>query len=220
MALVPMELLRRSGMERGEVPAAELLASGASQVTASLVTYNPAPVRKHVLRTDIYAPAWLEQPTTAVALFYRDEVASFAASEPGTFVSSNAGASEVSAHALADSPRPWDPYMFEVRFALDETSPGLKQGTVGWIKLVRRARQSSVVPAGAVLESPDGPYVLVFSKEEGTVVKRPVETGKVLLGLANLASGLQSRELVVSSNVFFWDAERRLARAQRGEAPR
>ena len=67
-----------------------------------------------------------------------------------------------------------------------------------------------VIPAGAVLEDSDGPYVLVVS--------RPRRRGQAALDrgrahdhrVAAVISGLELREQVVSVNAFFWDAERRL----------
>jgi multidrug efflux pump subunit AcrA (membrane-fusion protein) len=79
-----------------------------------------------------------------------------------------------------------------------------------------------VIPANAVLQSPAGPYVLVFARDRGTASKRSIEIGRTTTGLAAVTSGLGLREMVVSVNAFFWDAERRLhadARAGGGGAP-
>jgi hypothetical protein len=67
-----------------------------------------------------------------------------------------------------------------------------------------------VIPAGAVLESPEGPYVLVIGQDQRGASKRPVSIGRTVTGLAAVVGGLALREQVVSANAFFWDAERRL----------
>jgi hypothetical protein len=67
----------------------------------------------------------------------------------------------------------------------------------------------------AVLQSSEGPYVLVFNPARGSASKRAVAIGKVFSGMAAVLSGLSSRELVVSMNAFFWDAERKLSADQR-----
>jgi multidrug efflux pump subunit AcrA (membrane-fusion protein) len=78
------------------------------------------------------------------------------------------------------------------------------------VKFPARPRHIQVIPAGAVLESPDGPYVLVIAPGRGTASKRFVDIGRTVSGLAAVVGGLDLREQVVSANAFFWDAERRL----------
>jgi multidrug efflux pump subunit AcrA (membrane-fusion protein) len=67
-----------------------------------------------------------------------------------------------------------------------------------------------VIPAGAVLESPEGPYVLVIGGDRRSASKRPISVGRTVTGLAAVVGGLALHEQVVSANAFFWDAERRL----------
>jgi multidrug efflux pump subunit AcrA (membrane-fusion protein) len=69
-----------------------------------------------------------------------------------------------------------------------------------------------VVPYAAVLESSEGPYVLVASTDGRTLTQRRVEIGRVLGGLAVVLSGLHVQERVLVRSAFFVDAERRLYR--------
>jgi hypothetical protein len=48
------------------------------------------------------------------------------------------------------------------------------------------------------------------SGPDGAATRRAIEVGRITTGLAAVLSGLDLRELVVSVNAFFWDAERRL----------
>ena len=76
--------------------------------------------------------------------------------------------------------------------------------------LSRLGASRLVVRAGAVLESPEGPYVLVVSEDRRTVTKRPVEVGNVIYGYAAVVSGLRENENVAATHTAFLDAERRL----------
>src|SRR4029077_15408776 len=98
----------------------------------------------------------------------------------------------------------------------------LPPGAAGWVRLDPKSREALGGPALAVVQSGDGPYVLVFTPARGTVAKRPIEIGKIFSGWAAVLSGVNPRELVVSMNTFFWDAERRMQpdqRAQSGAIP-
>jgi hypothetical protein len=70
-------------------------------------------------------------------------------------------------------------------------------------------RNDLVVPDSAVLDSPDGPYVLVVSDDRRTLIKRHIEIGTVLYGYAAVVAGLRENEYV-AGKAFFLDAERRL----------
>lgn len=66
------------------------------------------------------------------------------------------------------------------------------------------------VPASAVLQSPEGPYVLV-SIGDLRFEKRPIAIGETFLkeGFAVVLSGLRVNERVVARATFFFDADRR-----------
>jgi hypothetical protein len=73
-----------------------------------------------------------------------------------------------------------------------------------------RTRSALVIPAAAVLESREGPYVLVASDDGRTFTKRAVTLGPVWNGLAVVDAGLGEGEPVLAARTFFVDAERRL----------
>jgi multidrug efflux pump subunit AcrA (membrane-fusion protein) len=72
-------------------------------------------------------------------------------------------------------------------------------------------RDLEVVPRSAVLESGEGPFVLVSSPEARLTV-RPVEIGRVLGDYAVVLSGLRLQDRVSVRSAFLLDAERRLRR--------
>ena len=210
---------------RGAIDASELLASGAGRFAPHLVGDSPSPVRRHVLRDALYAPAWVAREGEAIALVYADEAAALESAERATFSpTADPGAAWEARRAPAPIERS-DRSTSRVRFELARPSGSRAAlpapGTVGWVRLKPRPRSAEVVPANAVLESADGPHVLVVSAARGTVSRRAVELGRVSTGLAAVLSGLDLREEVVSTNAFFWDAERRLRDARRiaGEGP-
>jgi hypothetical protein len=79
-----------------------------------------------------------------------------------------------------------------------------------------RPRQVVGVAASAVLQSPEGPYVLAWSGHGYTFVKRPIEIGETFFkhGLAVVLSGLQPNDRVIARSTFFVDADRRLGDAR------
>jgi hypothetical protein len=78
------------------------------------------------------------------------------------------------------------------------------------LALPPRPRQVLTVPASAVLQSPEGPYVLV-SVGGLRFEKRPIAIGETFLkeGFAVVLSGLRVNERVVARATFFFDADRR-----------
>ncbi len=201
------------------IAAAQLLSKAAGGLASNLVGYYPSPVRQHVLRYEIYAPAWVEHDNLVIAQLYDDQLPTLEPDERASFAptaslsADTAAARDVRrvADTAAQAPwQPWDRSTSLVRFTVEAGASPLPAGTVGWVKFARRPRQMMVIPAGAVLESPEGPYVLVLSRADGAAKRRAIEVGRITTGVAAVLSGLNLREQVVSVNAFFWDAERRL----------
>lgn len=221
MALVKAGVLPRDSgapREAGEgddsIEAAQLLTAAAGGVAPMLLTYSPAPVRRRVLQQEALAPAWIDGDAVAVVL-YNDQLSTLAPDERAAFCATSDPKTALDIRNRGGPAVPWDRSTSVVRFGLSAKPTHPPTGTPGWVKLARKPRESVVVPAMSVLQSEDGPYVLVFSPGRGTVAKRPVEIGKMFSGFAAVVSGLSLRELVVSMNTFFWDAERRLQAEQR-----
>ncbi len=193
------------------IAAAQLLSKAAGGLASNLVGYYPAPVRQHVLRYEIYAPAWVEEDNRVAAQLYGDQLPTLEPDERASFSPTAEPIAARDVRYVAGTPaQPWDRSTSLVRFAVEAGAAPLPAGTVGWVKFARRPRQMLVIPAGAVLEDSEGPYVLVFTRADGVARRRAIEVGRITTGVAAVLSGLDLREQVVSVNAFFWDAERRL----------
>jgi multidrug efflux pump subunit AcrA (membrane-fusion protein) len=205
-----------AGGEGDAIAAAQLLTKAAGGVATSLLTYNATPVRRRVLPREPLLPAWVDGDAVAV-LLYDDELGTLASDEHATFFATSSPDVAVDLRYRGGSPAAWDRSTSVVRFDFAEPTAAraAPPAMPGWVELARKPRESVVVPAMSVLQSTEGPYVLVFSAERGTASKRPVAIGKMFSGFAAVVSGVLGRELVVSMNTFFWDAERRLQAEQR-----
>jgi hypothetical protein len=172
-------------------------------------------VRRHALLPvlrELRGPASIGDDRTIVALFYNDQIEAMTPDEPGTFVVGGAPATTVAVSRTTDAPLPWDRSTSRVRFRTARPSAGIAPGQVGWLEVAPRPRQVLAVAASAVLQSPEGPYVLAWSGHEYTFVKRPIEIGETFQkhGLAVVLAGLQPNDRVIARATFFIDADRRL----------
>jgi hypothetical protein len=177
-------------------------------------------VRKHFFTTDVRAPAWVDGDGSVAAILYRDEVLTVAPDEQGVFAPSAPDGVAAEVHLAGEPPAPWDRSTVRVRFQANP-NPGrpLRPGEVGWVRLAAKRREVPSVPSYSVLDSADGPYVLVASADGHRVSKRAIEIGRVFGGMTTVVSGLRPRERVVVSAAFFLDAERRLQHAAEIEVP-
>jgi hypothetical protein len=159
------------------------------------------------------APAWAESDETGVALLHRDEAKLLEPNEEALFYPSarpkNGSPPGIKVHATNEPSVWWDRATALVRFHVDSGAK-LSPDQTGSIKFATRIRKGLVVRASAVLESPEGPYVLVVADDRRTLTKRPIEVGTVLYGYAAVISGLRENESVAVAHTFFLDAERRL----------
>lgn len=178
-------------------------------------------VRKHALLPvlrELRGPAWTEDDGVVSAIFYNDQLDVIPPDEEATFRYSDAPAITVSVRRTNDAPVAWDRSTSRVRFRTSKGSGRLTAKQVGWLEAAPRARQVTAVAASAVLQSPQGPYVLAWSGHEYTFVKRTIEIGETFQkhGLAVVLSGLQPNDRVIARATFFVDADRRLG-ANAGE---
>jgi len=155
---------------------------------------------------------------TLTAIFYNDQIQAMAADESGTLSLSRSPEITLAVRRTPDPPVPWDRSTSAIQFRLDTrvdhsatARAAIVPGDAGWIDLERKARDLLVVPASAVLQSPEGPYVLAVVRP-GRFEKRPIEIGETFLkhGFAVVLSGLKLNDRVVSRAAFFMDAARRL----------
>jgi hypothetical protein len=200
MALEPVTRQRNLEVrtEPAEVRTPEEAARGGSYV-----------VRPMVFTDNVRAPAWVDSPATLAAHLYLDEVATVEPGTRGTFSAAAAPSVQVEAILSADPPKPWDCCTSLVHLRIDETAP-VHQGATGWLRFPPKVRHATLLPASAVLPSPDGPYVLVADRDQQTWQPRSVHLGKVFFGHALVLSGVNEGDSVAVDGLFFLDAERRL----------
>jgi hypothetical protein len=168
---------------------------------------------------EMRGPAWVDDDGALTAIFYNDQIQSLAADEPGAFSLARAPQTTIAVRRTSDAAVARDRSTSLIRFRLVDgpAAPsarargGLAPGQVGWIELERKSREVLSVAASAILQSPEGPYVLALIPG-GRFEKRPVELGETFLkqGFAVVLSGLRDHDRVVSRAAFFLDADRRL----------
>lgn len=153
--------------------------------------------------------AWAESGDTGIALVYRDQAKLLVAGEEGQFVSLNGPGATSAVRVGSEPPEPWDGSTVRVRF---RAAPGvaLAANATGSVKFATRLRHDLVVREGAVLRSPEGPYVLVATNDRHTLTKRRVEVGSIMYGYASVISGLKEDEWVVALHASTLDTARRL----------
>jgi Heavy metal binding domain len=169
---------------------------------------------------ELRGPALVGGDRALEAIFYNDQIAALSADEAATFSLTRSPRTTFAVHRTRDAVVPWDRSTSRVRFRLDAGVPAsasaaaaaaLSPGQAGWIEVERKVRDVLTVPASAILQSPEGPYVLAWAGA-GRFEKRPIEIGETFLkqGFAVVLSGLQLHDRVVSRAAFFLDADRRL----------
>jgi Heavy metal binding domain len=215
----------RMALERvGRSPAAPTRASALD--TADLAAVEN--VRRHNIvdfvrrrsllgpERELRGPAAVGPGGTLDVLLYDDAIASLDVDEVGTFTPAAAPKRHFAVRRDGGPSERWDRSTSHLRFRLtgagsDEKRP--RAGEVGWVELAPRPRQVLAVPASALLQSPDGPYVLAWTGRGFDFQKRRIEIGETFLkqGFAVVLSGLQVNERVVGRATFFLEADRRAA---------
>jgi hypothetical protein len=158
--------------------------------------------------------AWAAKPDAGYALVYKDHAKLLVAGEPGQFWSLSGPGAGSAVRFGSEPPEPWDESTVRVWF---HAAPGvtLPANGAGSVKFATRNRDDLVIREGAVLRSPDGPYVLVATDDRHTLTKRRIEIGSIVYGYAAVVSGLKEDEWVVATHAFALDTARRLGwRAQ------
>jgi hypothetical protein len=153
------------------------------------------------------------------ATFYADQIEALAPDEEGTFHPTQTPELALAVRRTADPPTRADGATSLVRFSIAARGRGrardsgrLHAGQAGWLQLASRPRQVLGVAASAVIQSPEGPYVLAWSGHGYEFVKRPITIGETFLkqGFAVVQSGLQVNDRVIARATFFLEADRRL----------
>lgn len=189
-----------------------LTALRASTEASNLLRFSVAPARRNAVPGEVFAPAVIQHDGTIAARLYRDELATLAPDERAEFVPSASPDAAVAIRRAAGEAKPRGG-LVEVGFRPERGAAAPPAGQIGWVKLAYRTRDMLIVRTSSVIQSADGPYVLVFSAQRGTVSRRRVEVGTEYMGLTAIVSGLRDKEFVVMANTFSFDAERRLQAA-------
>jgi hypothetical protein len=165
---------------------------------------------------ELRGAAWVDADGSIQAVFYRDQADVIASGEPGSFSLTGSPGASVAVRRSQAPALPWGRAMSRVRFELDAEPRAsdvalLEPNQPGWLELKRKAHSVLAVPASALLQSPEGPYVL-RSLGGFRFERRAVEIGETFLrqGFAVVLSGLQAQDRVVAKAAFFLDADRRL----------
>jgi hypothetical protein len=153
--------------------------------------------------------AWAESRDTGIALVYKDQAKLLVTGESGQFWPLTGPGDGFAVRVGDEPPEPWDGSTVRVRF---HAAPGvgLPANGAGSLKFATRLRRDLVIREGAVLRSPEGPYVLVATDDRHTLTKRHVEIGSIVYGYAAVVSGLKEDEWVVARHTFALDTARRL----------
>jgi hypothetical protein len=168
------------------------------------------------VQSELRGPAWFDDHGdrgTIAAIFYNDQIEAMAPDEPGSFRLTGAPETTFAVRRTIDAPVAWDRSTSVIRFRTVARAPaGAAAGQTGWLEVAPRGRQVLSVAASAVLQSPEGPYVLAWSGHGYTFVKRPIQIGETFLkeGLVVVLSGLEPHDRVIARDTFFVDADRRL----------
>lgn len=166
-------------------------------------------VKRFETSQEMRFPAWAERRDAGIALVYRDQAQLLVPGEAGHFWSLSGPGAGSAVRVAGEPPEPWDGSTVRVRF---HVAPGavLPVNGTGSLKLTTRLRRDLVIREGAVLRSPEGPYVLVATNDRHTLTKRRVEIGSIVFGYAAVLSGLEEDEWVVAKHTFALDTARRL----------
>ena len=158
--------------------------------------------------------AWAESRDQCIALVYKDQAKLLAPGEEGQFWVLSAPGPGIAVRVGNEPPEAWDASTVRVRL---HVAPGatLPANSTGSVKFATRLRHDLVIREGAVLRSPEGPYVLVATNDRHTLTKRRIEVGSIVYGYASVISGLKEDESIVALHAFALDTARRLGwRAQ------
>ncbi len=209
MALVPRSGEQEAGGDAATSPPDAYTLPPALEVRGHDALSRAKPF---ALSFEMRAPAVLETPAAGVAALRLDEAAMVQPGEAGLF-SPSTGATQGRPFwipvRVSARPTRRDGSTALVRFDVAPGSAPLPAGQTGMLKLAARQRDGLVVRRAAIVQAPQGPYVLVASDDHRTFTRRPVEVGSTLAGYTTIVSGLREGEYVLAQHVFVLDLEMR-----------
>ena len=156
---------------------------------------------------EIRGPARADGDHEISVVFYNDQIAALAPDEPGTFAPTASPKTSVAVTRVTGPAVARDRSTSIVRF---RTGAAILPGTIGWLRVANKSRAVLGVPVMALLQSPEGPYVLAWAGGQ-RFEKRSIEIGETFShqGFAVVLSGLRASDRVISKATFFLDADRR-----------
>jgi len=166
---------------------------------------------------DMRAWAWAESRDLGVALYPRDWAEMLKPGEEGQFEPESGPRGPnphgIKVHFSERAAEPWDDSTVLVRFRLDDHAGAvLEPKEIGSVKFALRLRNGLVVKQSSIIQSPEGPYVLIASADRRTFTKRPVQIGATMYDYADVIGGAREDEYAVALHTFALDTERRLGR--------
>ncbi len=168
-------------------------------------------VRRRVLSEERWVPAWARTEKVLRARVYDEDLGTLPAGTRAVFHPALRPATAIPVQRVEGAAHSWDGSTSDIDFQLDSHAAVLTAGMVGWLELPRLPREALIIPSSGVLQSPDGPYVLVLQPDgSDTFTRRPIQVGRTSSGQAVVGAGLSQDERVMVRNAFFLDAERRL----------
>jgi hypothetical protein len=160
---------------------------------------------------ELEAQAVVDDGGDVIARMYPDEAAALGPGAAAAFVPSGAAAPTVDVRLVDAAPAPaGGGASAEVRFrsAVKGALPRVR--AVGRLRFSVGRRRALVIPLAALIESPDGPYVLTASNDGRTFMVRQVEVGRAYPAFAVVLAGAHPGDRIAVMDAFFIDAERRL----------
>lgn len=162
---------------------------------------------------ELRGAAWVEKDGAISAVFYDDQIAAMDKGDAATLTLTQATERPLALLRTNDAPVRWDDSTSRIRFRLAPSAARtatLSEGDAGWVELARKPREVLTVPASAVLNGPEGTYVLAATATG--FEKKPVQLGETFVkqGFAVVNGGLALHDRVVARAAFFLDADRRL----------
>ena len=162
---------------------------------------------------ELRGAAWIEPDRTVSAVFYTDQANVVTPDDLATFSATQSAETSFAVRLIPGTHADWDSSSTQLHFELKAQPSGKlpTPGQVGWLEVQRKPRSVLTVPVNAILQSPEGPYVLRalggFKFEKRSI--RIAETF-TKQGVAVVLSGLEPQDRVVARASFFLDADRRL----------
>jgi hypothetical protein len=196
------------------VPAAPGGAGDPARDSLSLPPNLPEPtkygwgrVRRQTVAGPIRAAAWVEGSGRIIARIGARQAADLAPGARGQFVPVGE-AVPLEVRVIDVAPPARAEAGTTARLELVSRSRRLRPMQTGWVELAAPDRAVLAIPANAVLDSPEGPFVFAGVPRSRVFNRRPVELGAVARGIAVIESGLAEGEQILITGAFMLEVER------------